>query len=336
LRNYLSLLTFTFYFLLFTFCSDFMTILGIDIGGTKTAVVEGTFDGEILQREAIPTEGHRPFEESFSRIIELANKTITTAKENERDIRAISLSCPGPLKIEEGIFIDPPNLSGWHGARFKDYLIEKFSLPVYVEHDGNAGALAEFYFGAGRGRENLRHLIFLTCGTGMGAGIIVNGQILRGATDTAGEVGHIRLAEDGPKMFGKAGSWEGFAAGAGMVKLAVERFPNRFDKEMPIRDLIDAAMRDEPEALAVIAEAGRMTGRGMALLVDILNPQLIVLGALGVVLGERFTKYAREELDKEALPQAAAAVEIVPAILGKQIGDVASLMAAIVAHKSKN
>lgn len=309
-----------------------MNILGIDIGGTKTAVVEGTTSGEILQREAIPTEGHKPFEESFSRIIELARKTIATANERGRDIVAISLSCPGPLKIEEGVFIDPPNLSGWWGARFKDYLREKFSLPVFVEHDGNAGALAEFYFGAGKDRENLKHLIFLTCGTGMGAGIIVNGQILRGASDTAGEVGHIRLAEDSPdtpEHFGKTGSWEAFAAGAGMVKLAALRFPNRFEKEMPVKDLIDAAMRDEAEALAVIKEAGRMTGRGVALLVDILNPQLIVLGALGVVLGERFTKPAREELDKEALPQAAAAVEIVPAVLGTKIGDVASLMAAI-------
>lgn len=311
-----------------------MTILGIDIGGTKTAVIEGTFDGEILRREAIPTEGHKPFEESFSRIVALAQQTIAEAANNKRDIKAISLSCPGPLKIEEGIFIDPPNLSGWWKARFKDFLEEKFpSLPVYVEHDGNAGALAEFYFGAGQGRKNLKHLIFLTCGTGMGAGIIVNGQVLRGATDTAGEVGHLRLSETGPEHFGKVGSWEAFAAGAGMVKLAAMRYPQRFNKEMQIRELVEAAMRDEPEALAVIAEAGRMTGRGIALLVDILNPQLIVLGALGIVLGERFVGPAREELNKEALPQAAAAVEIVPAALGNKIGDVASLMAAITAMR---
>lgn len=315
-----------------------MNILGMDIGGTKTAIVEGTFDGEILQREAIPTEGKLPFEESFSRIVALAEKTMAEAKQNGRKIVVVSLSCPGPLKIEEGVFIDPPNLSGWWGARFKDYLQEKFSLPVYVEHDGNAGALAEFYFGAGRERENLKHLIFLTCGTGMGAGIIINGQILRGASDTAGEVGHIRLAEDSPTVpehFGKTGSWEAFAAGAGMVKLAALRFPEKFKKEMPIKDLIDAAVNDDVEALAVIAEAGKMTGRGIALLVDILNPQLIVLGALGVVLGERFTKPIREELDKEALPQAAAAVEIVPAVLGEKIGDVASLMAAITAIRKK-
>ncbi len=310
------------------------TILGIDIGGTKTAIVEGTFEGEILSREVVPTEGHRPFEESFSRVVEIGQKIITTAKANGREIKAVSMACPGPLKIEEGVFVDPPNLSAWWGVGFKDYLEAKLSLPVYVEHDGNAGALAEFYFGAGKNRKNLKHLIFLTCGTGMGAGIIVNGQILRGASDTAGEVGHLRLAEDSPdapEHFGKRGSWEGFAAGAGMVKLAALRFPEKFKKEMLVKELIDSAMRDEPEALAVIKEAGRMTGRGMALMVDILNPQLIVLGALGVVLGERFTKPAREELDKEALPQASKSVEIVPAALGNKIGDVASLMAAITA-----
>lgn len=313
-----------------------MNILGIDIGGTKTAVIEGTFDGKILQRDAVPTEGHRPFEESFARVIQLAKSTISVANENGREIVAISLSCPGPLRIEQGVFIDPPNLTGWWGIEFRKYLEEKFPLPVYVEHDGNAGALAEFYFGVGKGKENLQHLIFLTCGTGMGAGIIVNGKVVRGATDTAGEIGHIRLAEDSPdtpEHFGKIGSWEGFAAGVGMVKLAALRFPEKFNREMEIRELIDAAMRDEPEALAVIAEAGKMTGRGMAMMVDMLNPQLIVLGALGVVLGERFVAPARKELDKEALPQAAAAVEIVPAALGKQIGDVASLMAAIIAMK---
>lgn len=315
-----------------------MNILGIDIGGTKTAVVEGTPNAEILQREVIPTQSEQPFEESFSRVVEIAKNLIARAKQNGREIVAISLSCPGPLKIEEAIFIDPPNMKGWWGARVKDYLQERFPLPIYAEHDGNAGALAEFYFGAGKGKGNLKHLIFLTCGTGMGAGLIINGQILRGATDTAGEIGHLRLAEDSPNVpehFGKQGSWEAFAAGAGMVKLAALRFPEKFTKEMPIKDLISAAMRDDAEALAVIAEAGKMTGRGIALLVDILNPQLIVLGSLGVVLGERFTKPIREELDKEALPQAAAAVEIVPAVLGEKIGDVASLMAAITAMRKQ-
>jgi glucokinase len=202
-------------------------------------------------------------------------------------------------------------------------------LPVCVEHDGNAGALAEFYFGVGKNRPNLRHLIFLTFGTGVGGGFIVNGQILRGASDTAGEIGHWRLAEDGPPGFGKRGSWESFASGAGLVELAAEMFPARWTIATPIRSVVEAMLADDPEALQVAAVAGKWMGRGCALLIDALNPQIIVFGSLGVALGERVLGAACQVIAEEALPQAAAACELMPCALGKEIGDVAALMAAL-------
>ena len=176
---------------------------------------------------------------------------------------------------------------------------------------------------------DLRHLIFLTFGTGVGGGFIVNGQILRGASDTAGEIGHWRLAEDGPLGFGKRGSWESFASGAGLVELAAQMFPARWSCETPIRTLVEAMLRDDPEALQVAMVAGKWMGRGLALLIDALNPQVIVFGSLGVALGERILGPARKVIAEEALPQAAAACELVPSVLGKQIGDVAALMAAL-------
>ncbi len=246
----------------------------------------------------------------------------------------MSASLPGPLKIEEGVLLDPPNLPGWHGARVKDKLAELFpALPVFAEHDGNAGALAEFHFGAGAGRRGLRHLIFLTCGTGMGAGLIVNGRIVHGASDTAGEVGHVRLADDGPPLYGKAGSWEGLSSGAGMVVLASRMFPSRWSRATPIRELVGAMLDDDEDALAVATEAGRWLGRGIAALVDTLNPQLIVLGALAVVLGHRLLEPARRALAEEALPRAVAACEVVPAALGARVGDTASLMAALTSSR---
>jgi glucokinase len=171
--------------------------------------------------------------------------------------------------------------------------------------------------------------VFLTFGTGLGAGLIINGRILHGATDTAGELGHLRLAPDGPVGFGKAGSWEGFASGAGLVELAGHMFPRRWRPGTPIRELVGAMLVDDPEALAVATEAGSWMGRGMAMLVDTLNPQVIVLGTLAVVLGERILGPARHVVAEEALPSAVAACEILPAALGLQIGDVAALMAAI-------
>jgi glucokinase len=306
------------------------TILGLDVGGTKTVVVEGTSRAEILQRREIPTEATRHFDETFPLLLELMADVRSRASRNGRQVAAVSVSVGGPLKIAEGRLLDPPHLPGWHGVPLKRRLAESSpGLPVFVEHDGNAGALAEFSFGVGPERPGLRHLVFLTFGTGLGAGLIVNGQIVHGATDTAGEVGHWRLAERGPVGFGKAGSWEGFASGAGLVLLAHEMFPRRWPPQTPIREVVAAMLADDADALAVAAEAGEWMGRGMALLVDALNPQVIVLGSLAVALGERVLAPARRVLAAEALPQAVAACEVLPARLGARIGDVAALMAAL-------
>jgi glucokinase len=307
-----------------------LTILGLDVGGTKIACLEGNRAGEILQRVEMPTNPARPFEETLPAIAMALRRLIATAEESARRIAALSVSIGGPLRIGEGVLIDPPNLPGWHGVHLKARLAESFpGIPVYIEHDGNAGALAEYHFGAARARGGVRHMIFLTFGTGLGAGLIINGQILHGASDTAGEIGHWRLSRSGPEGFGKAGSWEGFSSGAGLVKLAAMQYPQRWTALSPIRMLVDAMLADDPDALAVAREAGRRLGQGLALLIDALNPQLIVLGSLAVALGERVLGPAREVIGAEALPQAAAACEIVPAALGARIGDVAALMAAM-------
>jgi glucokinase len=306
------------------------TIIGIDVGGTKTAVIEGSYSGEIFQRQEFPTEAERPYKDTCWRIYAAIDRTSKLASYEGRKTGAISVSIGGPLRIREGFILDPPHLPGWHNLALKNQIELRLSgQRVFVEHDGNAGALAEFCFGVGRDRQDLRHLIFLTFGTGLGAGVIVNGTILHGATDTAGEVGHWRLSDKGPKGFGKAGSWEGYASGAGLVQLANKMFPKKWKRNTPIRELVDSMLADDGDALAVAEEAGRWMGRGMALLVDAFNPQIIVLGSLAVALGERVLAPAREVVRAEALPQATAACEIVPSALGTSIGDVAALMAAI-------
>ena len=306
------------------------SILGLDVGGTKTACVEGAPDGRILQRIEMPTQAQLPFAEVFAAIVQNLRSLIATANHKGRVPVALSVSIGGPLKIEEGFLIDPPHLPGWHHTPLKAQLAKAFpSIPVFIEHDGNAGALAEFHFGVGKNRPHLKHLIFLTFGTGIGAGFIVNGQILRGASDTAGEIGHWRLADDGPLGFGKRGSWESFASGAGLIQLASQMFPSRWNSQTPISVLVNAMVEDDREALQVAEVAGKWMGRGLALLIDALNPQVIVFGSLGVVLGERIFAPARKVIATEALPQAAAACELKPCALGKQIGDVAALMAAL-------
>ncbi len=310
-------------------------LLGLDIGGTKTGLVLGDTNGQILRRIEVPTPAGEPFEAAIGMIGAAAEDLMVECKVEGVGVpKAISVAVGGPLDIERGILYAPPHLAAWGEAPLKAALKEMFGLPVYIEHDGNAGALAEFSFGAGRGVAGLpcaRNMIFLTMGTGLGAGLILNGQIYHGASDMAGEVGHMRLAEDGPVQYGKAGSWEGFCSGAGLVSLAHWMQPGQWPQDLTTREVISRALAGDREARALVAEAGRWFGRGLAVLVDVLNPDTIVVGTLAVALGDLLLEPAREVVRSEALPRAVDACRIVQAELGERLGDVAALMAGITA-----
>lgn len=307
-------------------------LLGFDIGGTKTALILGDTQGQILRRMEIPTPAFEPFDSALPKICVAAQDLLVECcTEGLGAPRAVSVSVGGPLDIERGILFAPPHLAAWGEAPLKQYLEQEFNLPVYIEHDGNAGALAEFIFGAGRGARNM---IFLTVGTGLGAGLILNGQIFHGSTDMAGEVGHMRVAEDGPLEYGKAGSWEGYCSGSGLVKLAYLRQPGQWPPDLTTREVVSRALAGDLAARDLVAECGRWFGRGLAVLVDLFNPDVIVAGTLGVVLGDLLLEPARAELQREALPRAAAACRIVPAELGTRLGDVAALMAGITGLRS--
>jgi len=297
-------------------------ILGLDIGGTKTAVVLGSRRGEIQWRKQFPTRPERGFKSVFG---ELTANIATALRSAPKTVTAISVSIGGPLDVLKGIIKSPPNLPGWTNVPLKKLLAERFVLPVYVEHDGNAGALAEFYFGAGR---NFRNIIFITMGTGFGAGLILNGQLYRGTSDTAGEIGHIRIAEDGPLCYGKAGSLEGYGSGTGIARLAQIMYPAIWDESATVIEVYNAYKNDSTEARAVFERAGFYLGRGLAILADTLNPERIILGGIGMRLGDVLLAPAKRVFYEETLPQAKEVCEIVPAQLGEAIGDIASLCAA--------
>ena len=298
-------------------------LIGLDIGGTTTAAVLGDRAGNVLDRAEFETEPERGFDAVFDDMCAHVEQICAKAD----DVAALSVSVGGPLDIARGILYSPPNLPGWDAVPLKDKLAERFGLPVHVEHDGNAGALAEWYFGAARGARNA---VFLTMGTGLGAGLILNGDLYRGTTDMAGEVGHIRIAGGGPESYGKAGSWEAFCSGAGIPMLAALLFPGRWTHKLPaVEMLADAASDGHGPAGAVFRECARRLGEGLALLVDILNPEIIVIGSLAVRLGDLVLAPARDIVQREALPRAVEACRIVPAELGERLGDVASLCAAI-------
>lgn len=298
-------------------------ILGLDIGGTKTAVLVGTRRGEIRWRGQFATLPERGFPLVFEDLTSLIRQGLSNAP---GPVEAISVSVGGPLDVLKGIVKSPPNLPGWDEIPLKRLLKERFSLPVYVEHDGNAGALAEFYFGAGKG---FRNIVFLTMGTGFGAGLILDGKLYRGTTDAAGEIGHIRIAEKGPLCYGKAGSLEGFGSGTGMAKLAHLMFPSLWNESTTVMDLYADYRAGSPEAKSVFEQVGLYLGRAFAMIADLLNPQRIILGSLGVRIADAFLPSAEKVFRQEALRQASDACAIVAAQLGEAIGDVASLCAAL-------
>lgn len=309
-------------------------MIGFDIGGTKCAVSIGKRAGdgiEITDKRKIPTDLSRsPYE--------MLDTLCRMAEEMTNDFSRIGISCGGPLDTARGVILSPPNLPGWDEVKVVEYLRARYHGNVALENDANACALAEWKYGAGRGTENM---IFLTFGTGMGAGLILNGQLYRGACGNAGEIGHVRLAPFGPVGYGKAGSFEGFASGGGIARLATtfaeERLQTgagtafcRTREELPLitaERVATAAKAGDPTALAVYRTCGEMLGAGLALLVDVLNPEAIVIGSIYTRAGELLREGMERVLQREALPASLRAVKILPAALGEQLGDVAAIAA---------
>ena len=199
--------------------------LGFDLGGTKSAVILGRDAGgpiEILKREAIPTfQGNRSPLETIECLCKIGEAFLL---EKNIQLQSTGVSCGGPLDEEKGLILSPPNLPGYDEIPIKRILEDRFQVPSFLENDANACALCEWRFGAGQGTKNM---IFLTFGTGMGAGLILNGSLYRGSSGMAGEVGHIRLSKGGSFGYGKEGSFEGFCSGNGIKEMARRMYKER-------------------------------------------------------------------------------------------------------------
>ena len=304
-------------------------LLGFDIGGTKSAVVLGDESGRVLRRAAIPTGAPN---ETLAQLFAAAEAFPERAE-------AAGVSCGGPLDEDAGLVLSPPNLPGWDRVPITECIRARWGIPVRLGNDANAGALAEWRFGAGRGTHSM---IFLTFGTGLGAGLILDGRLYRGANGNAGEAGHIRLAPFGPVGYGKEGSFEGFASGGGLAQLGRTAAravlqqggaPSycRSVADLPsvsAKTIADAADAGDPTAIEVYRRCGEKLGEGLAVLVDVLNPERIVIGSI-FARSEHLLRPAMEAaLARECLPAALRAVQVVPAALGERIGDLAALAMA--------
>ena len=315
-------------------------MIGFDIGGTKCAVSVGREEGgklEILDKKIISTD----FSISAYEMIE---RMCTLMEDMTEQIDCIGVSCGGPLDSKRGVIKSPPNLPGWDDVQIVTYLQNKYGCKAYLQNDANACAVAEWKYGAGKGCENM---IFLTFGTGLGAGLILNGKLYAGTSDMAGECGHIRLAPFGPIGFGKAGSFEGFCSGNGIAQIGQMMAREKLQMGQSVsyctemrqlssitaKHIAECANQGYEDAKAVYDLCGEMLGRGLAVLIDLLNPERIILGSVFQRSEHLLRKKMEQVLQKECLETSREVCEIVPALLEDNIGDYAALAVASIGGK---
>ncbi len=324
-----------------------MYCLGIDIGGTKCAVLLGKVDADdpghvrIERKRSMPTAGTPS--RTIDGICAMIDETLREYGIEAASLTGIGISCGGPLDARTGRILNPPNLYGWNDVPIVDMLFDRYGVPATLDNDANACAVAEWKLGAGRGASNM---VFLTFGTGLGAGLILDGRLYRGTNNMAGEVGHIRLSEFGPVGYGKMGSFEGFCSGGGIAQLARQKVRERLQlgerpqmcptvqalDALTAKSVSEAAMSGDPLALEIFDVVGDYLGRGLSMLIDILNPELIVLGSI-FYRSEHLLRAAMERaLSRESLAVSRGVCRVVAAGLGEQIGDYAALSLSLVAE----
>lgn len=310
---------------------------GIDIGGTKCAVsiAECGTVPRLIAKRKIETKGSPS--EILSGLAMLLQELL--ALYPDAQLKAIGISCGGPLDAAQGVILSPPNLPGWDEIDCFTPFRNLFSVPIALQNDADACALAEWKWGAGQG---CRNMIFLTFGTGMGAGLILNGRLYTGACNMAGELGHIRLAGSGPAGYGKSGSFEGFCSGGGIARLSQSMALDAIHRGEPAafcpgfsslagitaKTAGEAAENGDALAKSVYNISGRYLGYGLSILIDLLNPERIVIGSIYKRQQKLLEPEMRRILESECLPLSLASCSIVPAKLGEEIGDYACLSVA--------
>lgn len=318
-------------------------LVGVDIGGTKCAVSLARWDGKelkILDKVPFPTDVGKGPQPTLDAVLEAVASLLSGHGLEPSGVSGIGISCGGPLDSEAGVILSPPNLVGWDCIPIVDIVERRFAIPTRLQNDANACCLAEWRFGVAKGCKNV---IFLTFGTGMGAGIILDGKLYGGTNGMAGEIGHVRLEDHGPVGYGKEGSFEGFCSGAGLAQLAATKALEKFQRgesvsfcpsvddlpRLSAKSVAEAALGGDPVALEVYRTSGRKLGRGLALLVDLLNPQIIVIGSVFSRSRDLLWPSVQATLEAEALPRSLAVCSIVADELGDELGDYGALAVAL-------
>ena len=326
-----------------------MNIIGVDVGGTKIHSVRADEKGKILAREHCATEAGHGLDYVVGLIAEAIEKLAAGHK-----VQGVGLGVPGPLDPVKGIVYDPPNLPGWDDVPLVSLLRKKLhtlrDVPFVLVNDANAGALAEYHFGAGtqyNGEEPLTHLVYLTVSTGVGGGVISDGKLLLGSTGMAAELGHIVIDLGGPRCgCGNLGCLEALASGTALARegylIVKSRRPTKMFKmvkgvaeDVTAEVVFQAAREGDHEALALVEREGMLVGVGVVSCIHAFNPQLVVLGGGVSNAKELLFDPVRATVDERIMPAYRGTFQIVPAALGGDTGALGAVAAALVEVRSK-
>ncbi|MCZ6676128.1 MAG: ROK family protein [Candidatus Poribacteria bacterium] len=313
-------------------------VVGIDIGGTKLAAVVADKNGNILQKVRKPTEAEKGYQYAVQLLLEMVDQGIHRAGLKRESISGIGVSCGGPLDTKTGVVYSPPNLPGWDAVPLKALIEAEFHIHTVIENDANASALAEWRFGGGRG---YNYVLYMTMSTGIGGGIVANGQIYHGANDSAGEVGHQILLPNGPLCgCGKRGCLEALCSGPSIARraqAAIRKQPNTHILDftdgsidhVKSEHVLQAARNGDALAISLMDETAYYMGWGIANLVNILNPEIVLIGTIAVAAGDLLLNPIRRTVADMAMQRPAELVQIMPAQLGDAVGDLAAVSLVI-------
>ena len=300
--------------------------IGVDLGGTNLRASVVDEEGKILSSARMETKAQEGPPAVIARIVEVAKKAVSEAGMSMGDITACGIGSPGPLNARTGILIFTSNLPGWDNTPLAPPVAEALGVPAYLENDANSAAWGEFWRGAGRGSSEMA---IFTLGTGVGGSVIINGRLHRGSDQMAGHVGHIILIPDGrPCGCGAVGCLEQYCSATAVAREAREMTASGVDTglghlepdQITAEAVAKAATEGSTYCRDLLARTGRMLGTGMASLVNVIDPQIIVVYGGMAAAGDIILKPCRDEIRRQALRPASDNVKVVQAELGGDAG----------------
>jgi glucokinase len=304
------------------------------VGGTKLAAGVVAPSGAVLGWSSTPSRVDEGPDAVISRHLALARSAVEEAGVAWSDIAAIGIGCGGPLDPFSGVVEAPLHLPGWRDVRIVDIVEAALQRPAVVDNDATAGALGEYWFGAGR-RRDVRHLVYLTVSTGVGGGLVLDGRVFRGAAGNAGELGHLTIDRDGrPCGCGRRGCLEAYASGTNIARRAREALDRGEPSvlanlsHVTARDVSTAAAAGDPLASRVWQDTTAILGTAVATILDVFNPDLVVLGGGVTRAGDHLLVPVRHVAFGPGLAPARRSADVVLAALGDQLGVVAAAAVA--------